>query len=212
MQVYQTEEEQIEAIKRWWRDYGKSIVLGIILALVFSFGWRYWQQRQMNETATASLLYQQVLADAAQQKNDELQKIADLLVADYPRTAYATAAAFLLAQQYVNGANFALAQQKLQWVMDHGVSPQFKQVARLRIARLLLAQKKFNEALSTLQNINDKNYLTRIEEIKGDIFLAMGDKGKAHVAYQTAFDALPKLPSGNPLLKMKLEQFAVQNK
>ncbi len=209
--IHSSEEEQIEALKRWWQSYGKLTVAAILIGIVVSFGWRYWQQREVRLGDMASMTYEQVLADQAQQKTQLFQDEANQLIKDYKRTPYADLAALLQAKQAVIDKKFGLAEEKLRWVMAHANSTAIKQIARLRAARVLLAEKKLADALTLLNTVDNETFRPAIDEVQGEIYLAQGKQGQARTAYQAALKGLPSQDLSRPILQMKLNQLATHN-
>jgi len=206
MDAYLSEEEQWEVVKKWWREYGVMILLGILLAFAAGFGWRYWKRHQTAVASEASLAYQHILVSFTDQKILNFKKQAHTLMEQYPSTPYGTFSAWMLAKQAVDENKLPKALSSLQWAMDHTRNTAFKQISRLRVARVLLAMKKPERALSLLNTIDNKVYLPLIDEVRGDIYLAMGRKHEARAAYQVALLASTAMQLHRPLLEMKLSQ------
>lgn len=201
-----SEKEQIEMIKNWWRENGKFTLFSVIAVLLLSFGWRYWQNSKAQDTAEASLLYEQMLSH---QKSNEMEFDVTSLISLHPKTPYAAFAAFIAAQHAVKNKNFSEAINKLTWVIEKSHNKDFRQIARLRVSRLFLEEKRYDEAMHILEKIEVPSYLPAINEVKGDIFLAMGNKQQARNAYQTALNMIKKDTLNFPntaLLQMKFEQ------
>lgn len=203
-----TEAEQIELIKKWWKEYGVAIVMGIVIAIVLGFGWRYWQQRHEEKLAHASMRYEQLLTNIVNGNSTAAENQANRLMDRYPHTPYAELAGLQVARQEVYQGNLPAAERNLRWIMRRGGTPDLRQVARLRVARLLLAQNESDEALTLLQHVDDKSYTPAIDELRGDILAAQGKAAAARLAYQDAIKALPGLNIMQPLLEMKLNDLA----
>lgn len=209
MNIYESDQEQLEAIKKWWKENGAFTIAAVVLALLISFGWRYWQQYKTQKAEEASILYEQMLVNLDKQQTADFSRIATELEQHYTHTPYASNAALFEAQQAIKANNFKLAEQKLQWAMEHATGPTQKQIARLRAARVLLAMQKNQEAMKLLDKIDDKAYLPAINLIKGDIYAAQQQTKQAHQAYADALTELPASSAMRPLVEMKLAQFAV---
>lgn len=203
---YETDQEQIETLKQLWRDYGKWIILTIIIGLALGFGWRYWQQQQWAHRQQASLMYQQLLAADSEKKSDVVMQMAGEMVKRYPQTEYAQLANLMAAKAAVSTNNFDAAAQKLTQVMNHSKNKSVQQIARLRLARVLLMQGNAQEALKTLAVVTDKIYQPLADEITGDIYMALHDGAKARAAYQAAQLGLSSVGGEDRLIAMKLAQ------
>lgn len=206
MPAYETDGEQIEAFKKIWKDYGRWIIIAVIFGLAIGLGWRYWQQQQIEHRQQASLLYQQLLGANEQNKADTVLQMSTELTRRFPQTGYAEFANLLAAKTAVAQNNLPMATEKLQWVIDHAHNPALKQIARLRAARILLAQKKPADAQKLLSVVDDKIYQSEIDEVQGDIYATLGDSAKARRSYQTAQVELSSTLGEDPYLSMKLAQ------
>lgn len=205
---YLTEQEQIQQLKSWIKQYGPTILGGVLLALALTYGWHYWQNYQNRIMTHASLIYDEMLGMRAQDNADGSTTQAKKLISDYPKTPYASMAALLLAREAVKKNNYAEAISRLNWVIDHSKSKSLREIARLRIARILVAEQKPSEALNLLKIIDDNDYAGLADETKGDAYLAMNDQPSARQAYASALKKLPQAQSTRPLLQMKYDNLA----
>lgn len=205
---YTTETEQVEQIKRWLREYGVAALVGVILALVIGYGWRFWQQRHENSLTHASMRYEQMLTNVVNGNTGAAEIQAARLMERYGRTPYASLAALQLARQNVYQNNLSAAEEKLRWVMENGNDGSLREVARLRLARVLTAENKAEEGLEILQHSDDRAYIAASWEVQGDILVKLGRLVQAHQAYQNAVKAFPGLEVMQPLLQMKLDNLA----
>lgn len=202
------EDEQVEAIKRWWKKYGTSLILGVVIGLGLMYGVQYWRQHQAKLNNEASIDYQQILTDLALNNDSAVTADANKLIKDMPKSVYATVANLILAKQAVEKNDLNKAATHLQWVIDKGKEDAFKQVARLRLARILLEEKQFDKAMNLLGTVNDSAYLPAISEVKGDILIAQGKQKEARDAYQTALKAISNQSPMRPILLMKLNSIS----
>lgn len=201
-----TDKEQIELLKKWWRDYGKSITVAIVLGLGIGFGWRYWHQYQTHYAERASDIYAQLQVATAQNQKDLAQQLTTQLLQHYSKTPYASVAALMAAKNAVAQKNYSAAFQQLNWVMQHAKLPSLKQIARLRAARVLLAQHQPQAAMQLLQPEDDASYRSIIATVKGDIYTALGNTQEATKAYQTAQNEAHAAGIENASLLMKVSQ------
>lgn len=204
MDIYTSEKEQIDMIRGWFKKYGMSIVSGVLIALILTFGWRLWQQHEVKSAQQASALYEQLLVAQTTPQNPQTMQIADTLMNNYARTPYASLAGLQIANNAVQQGNLDLAAQKLQWVSAHASVKSIQQIAKIREARVLIAQNKSQQALQLLANISDQVYIAEINAVRGDAYAALGKKTDAQMAYQEALSALPEGAALRSFVQMKL--------
>ncbi len=198
------DKEQIEMLAKWWKDYGKAIVIAIVVGLIVGFGWRYWSNFKTKHTERAAALYQNLYrASVVGDKKTETKLVA-VLKKDFFDTPYATMGVFITANTDITNKKLADALTELQWVVKHGKVKSFKQIARLRAARILLAEKQYPQALAILKTVDDKTFAPLINTVKGDIYSAQGDEAKANSAYKKAKSGYTTLNISNPYLDMRI--------
>ena len=200
-----TEEQQIELIKKIWKEYGFSAIEGIAIALTVGFGWRFYQNFVTRRAESASIIYERVINDLVTNQTADAAKQSHYLIQQYSATPYAKFAALLLAKEAVLQNKLDDAAKQLQWVIKHGSSNTFLQIARIRLARVYLAQKNPNSALDILEKVNSKAYLGLISEVRGDAYLQLNRVDLARTSYQTALKQLPETAINRSLLQMKLD-------
>lgn len=211
MSVYTTDQQQIEQFQQWWKLHGTSTILMIVFALALGFGWRFWLQHHEQTLSQASSDYEQLLNSVVNNDSANANTLANTLTQEYSRTPYAPLAALMLARQSVNQGNLSDAENRLVWVTQHTHNKTLRQVARLRAARVLLAENQPQQALNILSQIDDKAYLPSIEEVTGDSYAALGQFALARQAYLKATQILPGYDVAQPILKMKLDELATSN-
>jgi len=207
VEVYRTEEEQVEALKEWWSENGRSVIIGVVLALAAVFGWRTWQDNTRAQTAAASGEYQMLLARLDAGEGREVVEIARRIIGEYPTTPYAALASLSLAQQAVDQGDLDGAGAHLRWVMDNAKVAEVRQVAQVRLGRLLVAQGRSDEALQQLAGMSS-SFSAMAEEVKGDAYLAQGRRAEALQSYQAALAAAADVPAKQQLLRMKVDDLA----
>jgi predicted negative regulator of RcsB-dependent stress response len=201
--------EQAEYVKKWCREYGIGILLGIIFVLFISWSWSYWRQSKENNLVVASIQYEHLLSAIASSENTStLNSLAAGLLKNYSHTPYASLAALQLAKIAVNQNNLPDAGNRLVWIIDQGHDQTLQSIARLRLVRILLAQNQAKEALKVLLKNEDKAYIPIFLEERGDIFKNLGHNKEALQSYLAAKQAF-----GNnieqPLLEMKINNLAL---
>ncbi|QZI71902.1 tetratricopeptide repeat protein [Pseudomonas protegens] len=189
-----TEDEQLAELKDWWQRNGKPLVTGGLLALVIVFGWQAWHKYQNNQSQGASVLYQQLLETTlTPDGKPDAARVADLagkLNSEFGGTAYAQYGNLFVAKVAVDTGKLDDAAAQLKAVLDKPASSALGEVARQRLAQVLAAQNKADEALKLLEGDADKAFLATREELKGDLLVQLGRVDEAHAAYQKAKAAL----------------------
>ena len=210
MAVYDLEEqEQIEEMKAWWKQYRSVVLLVIVIAaatIAGIQGWRYYQNKQALE---AGELYVQLQTAAAGGEQKRVQDIAAVLTEKYPRTAYAEFAAMIGARAAFDSGDAAAARAQLQWVIDHGRVDETREIARLRLAAVLLDDKKYDEALRLLELPHADTLIALYADLKGDVLAAQGKLQEARGAYQLALDKSDAKSSYRALIQLKLDALGV---
>lgn len=202
MEQFATEEQQVEAIKRFWSEHGMSLIVGAALGLAGLFGWQYYSDSQIAAKEAASQSYQAALESLV---NDENSQPIDAVIGAESVSGYANVAGLLAAKQAVDNGNLEGAAGYLQGVANNAADNSLKQVANVRLARVQLALAQYDSALGTIESVTDEAFTAQVEEIKGDIFAAQGNFDKARIAYSSALEK----NINNRLLQMKLDNLAV---
>jgi len=203
--VYETEQEQIEAIKRWWSENGKFVIAGLVIGLGSVIGWRWWQGHIASQAAAASAQHSQMLDAIQADNNGKAEGIGKTLINDYASTPYAAQAAVDLAGQEVELGHLDQAVGHLSWAMAHGDDAALRLVARLRLAQVLLAQDKPEAALQKLGQAEAGKFQPLYDEARGDAYVALKQYDKASKAYAAALDGLEPGMGDRNLLQMKID-------
>ncbi|QXI29575.1 tetratricopeptide repeat protein [Pseudomonas vanderleydeniana] len=189
-----SEEDHVAELKEWWQRNGKPLVTGGLLALVVVFGWQAWHKYQNNQSQGASVLYQELLESTlTPDGKPDPARVADLagkLNTQYGGSAYAQYGSLFVAKVAVDTGKLDDAATELKGVVDKPVNSTLGEVARQRLAQVLAAQNKADEALKLLDGDTDKAFLASREELKGDLLVQLGRNDEAHAAYQKAKAAL----------------------
>jgi len=208
VEIHRTEEEQVEAIKDWWKENGTSIVVGVTLGIAAIFGVRYWFDYQKAQSQQASALYAEVLASLASDKQKS-ESLASDMAANYSSTPYASLTALSLAKIKAEDKDYQGAQTYLQWVLDNGTDEGFQHVARIRLARLLIEDNKLDKAESLIKAISAAGFNSEYAELRGDIFLSRKELTQAAENYRLALVGLQPSSQRNQLLQMKIDDLIV---
>lgn len=205
-----TEEEQLEAIKKWWKRYGNVISMTLSVALIVVAGYRYFTWHQDKLTQQASIAYEQMMIALSNNNTKAVKSFANQLITQHNHSIYADAAHMTLAKIYVTKNKLDQAQAELRIVVDSSKMPSLKQIAKIRIARIMTAEKSYAKALNELSKIEDNTYLPVINELKGDIYGATGKYEEAMNSYKQAMSEVKINGMGNPFLEMKTNEIAVK--
>jgi predicted negative regulator of RcsB-dependent stress response len=214
LETFRTEEEQVEALKRWWQENGTSTLMAIALAVAVSFGWRYWQDQQQAEKEAASAVYQELLIlMSAPALSDSQRATAGTLVSQlsdqYAGTGYDQLAALAGVRLAMDAGEFDKASTALQQLKSQNLSVEMAALVNLRLAKVQFSQQNYSAAMSTLDGDMQK-YASQAAELRGDILAAQGDNTGAAAAYEDAqaLAAANEMLRPSPLLRIKIESVA----
>jgi len=200
------DEEQVEAIKRWLRKYGLSVVVGVFLGLALMYGIQFWKQNTLKKEALASATYEGILFNLNRGNPEEAMKEALQLKQEMPGTIYGTVAQLLLAKQAVEAHRYEEAKSYLKEMIAKGKMPVYQQLAQLELARILGEEQDFKNAFLALTPLRDVAYASLVEEVKGDLYMAQGKPTEAGAAYEKALRLGSKEPEQEGVLLMKLSE------
>ncbi|MCP5328438.1 MAG: tetratricopeptide repeat protein [Sinobacteraceae bacterium] len=185
---FYSEEEQWERVKQWLRENGPWLLLGVVLGLGALGGWRWWQERVEQQALTASATYSQILEAFERGDRTRGMSLIDDLRRDHDSSPYADQADLLAARSLVEESELGKAVERLTRVMNKSRDEQLRLVARLRLARVQLAQGNPDIAMATLDGAAPGAFAARFEEIRGDVLDAKGDKPAAVRAWRKALE------------------------
>lgn len=206
MEIYSSEEQQVEAIKRFWQEYGKAIVGGVVLGLAALYGFRFYQADQREAAEAASTKFSQLVEqrDAAAASEDWLAQ-AQGFIDGSKADNYAVLAALLAAKDAVALQQFDKAAAQLNWVLANTKQPELLAVTQLRLARLQREQGQLDAALATLAKPVPESFAAMQAELKGDVLVQAERLAEAKTAYQ---QALSSAGQNTQLLQIKLDELA----
>lgn len=205
MADYATEEEQLEALKRWWRENGRAVILGVAIGVLALAGWRGWEMYVEQRALEASAVYDQLLESAGGSDYPGVSEHAEILRSEYSRTSYAVLAALVTAGVAVEKDRLEDAEEWLRWALGNTDERNLGALVRARLARVLAERGNADEALDLLGDDVPPAYTALHAEIRGDLLRARGDHAAAAAAYQQALDASPG-PADPDLVERKLNR------
>ena len=211
MSVYDADEQaRIDALKDWWAKWGNLIFAGLTLLLLGvagTQGWRYYQKSQTVEAEALFVSVQKVAQEAAVSKDwKKLSSAANALADKYASTFFATDAQLMAAKAAFDAKELGEAKKHLQWVVDKG-SASHQPIARVRLAAVLLDEKKYDEALKMLDGVKGEGYVSMAADLKGDIFAVQGRRDEARAAYELAVDKAEQRSPLKAISQAKLDAF-----
>lgn len=186
---YETEEQQVEALKQWWDENGKAVILGVGLGVLIIAGYNYWQHRKATAAVEASDMYSESIEALRTGDTDNAQKIATELSDEHGGALYAVYARMGAARAAIEGGDVAAAADHLKWAVNNSDLPEVKTIAQIRLARVQAELGDVDAALKTLPGSPNEAFLGLVEETRGDLHVIAGDNAAARTAYQAAIDA-----------------------
>ncbi|OGA32433.1 MAG: hypothetical protein A2W81_06880 [Betaproteobacteria bacterium RIFCSPLOWO2_12_61_14] len=199
------EQEQLDTLKAWWKENGNRLLGMLLIVVVAMGGWRGWQYYQNQQSSEAATLYagflQQLESNDAKRVNDAAAAVMD----KYAASGYAARAALLAAQVNEQGKEAARAKTQLQWVIDHAAEAGLKDVARLRLAAVLLDEKNYAEAMKLLEAKHPASFDGLYADLRGDVLSAQGKTDEARSAYKLAYEKTDAKSMYRNLIQMKMD-------
>jgi len=203
MEQYETEEQQIEAIKRFWKENGVALVIGAFLGLGGLLGWRYYNDSQIAAKEQASFAYEKASEELVKGETGFSQ--AKTFIDSHSDSGYAMLMALEMAQQAIERKDLAEAAKQLEFVSSNAKLSAVKSVAQLRLARIQIEQGELELALASADKVSDQAFKGQSQEIKGDVYQAQQLFDKARAAYSAALETNGR----DQVLKMKLDNLAI---
>ncbi len=198
------EQEQIATFKAFWARFGNIILWVLIIALGSYAGYNYWNSHKRTQTVEASALYDELQTAVNANDNAKAQRIATDIQKKYEGTAYAQMAALGAAKTAFEANDLKTAKTQLQWAADKG-NDEYKAIAKLRLAGVLLDEKSYDAALKLLGEQFPASFSAEVSDRKGDVLVAQNKLAEARQAYTAAYAAMSKEHPGRQLVQVKLE-------
>jgi len=184
------EQEQLDQLKAFWKQYGNLITWVVILALAGFAGWTAWSNWKQDQAVKAGALYEEIDKAAQAGDVDKTARVFADMKERFPGTGYTQQAALLAAKLQFDKGQLEAARASLAWTADNAAETEYRSLARLRLAGLLLDEKKYDEALKQLDGVTAEEFAGLAADRRGDVLLAQGKTDEAKVAYARAWKAL----------------------
>ncbi len=199
------EQEQIDTLKAWWKEHGNLVVTVLVAACLAAGATAGWRWYRSNQAEQAAQLYGAL--EKAQRANDTkgIRERAAQLMDRYGSTAYGPMAALMAAKANYDAGDATSAAAQLRWVVDNARDDDVAASARVRLAGVLLDQKKYDEALSVLDAKHADSFNGLFADRKGDIYTAQGKTAEARAAYKEALEKLPQQGTYRAIVQVKLD-------
>lgn len=194
MEIFETEDQQVEAIKKWWKENYKSVIGGVILGVGILYGGKAWIQQKNLHTEAASMLFESMIQELNKNNNTTVADYGAQLLGQYIDTPYAVLAALSMAKIKLEEGDKIAASSHLRWALDNAEQTDMQLIARMRLAQVLFSDNKADEALGLLTAVNTGTYTAAYEELKGDIYVKIGQPEQARSAYTLS---LAKMEQGS---------------
>jgi predicted negative regulator of RcsB-dependent stress response len=182
------EQEQLAALRAWWKDNGTRVLAVVAAAAIAVAGWQSWRVWHARQAAAAGALYDTVVRAAQTNDAKALRDAAGTLVESYPRTLYAVMGALVSARFHVEQGDAKAARAQLQWAVERSPSDELRDLARLRLAAVLLDDKAYDEALALLEAKHASPMAAQYAALKGDVLVAKNNPADAKAAYRLALE------------------------
>ena len=205
MEIYENDNEQVDAVKRFFAENGKALVVGVVLGIGALVGWRYWNGHQVESSMASSLEYQTV-TDAVRADQPATLSAAEKFAASTKNT-YGALASLELAQKYADNNDLAKAAAQLQQGLANTTDENLQALINARLARVQIQQKQSDAALKTLDSIKGEGWVAIVADLRGEALLSKGDKQGARDAWSkgSQTDASPAL---REMMQMKINNLS----
>lgn len=204
---YETEEQQVEALKAWWNENGRAVVTGVVLGGAVIGGWKFWEGRQESQAIAASDSYSRTLEAIDANDTDEAIKLANELKDDQPDTLYSAYSNMAAARAAIENGDLDDAASRLEWVANNAPQDDVVMIAKVRLARVQGAAGDASAGLASLPKKFPDAFIGLVEEARGDLMIQTGDEDGARAAYEAA--QASQFVANRDALIMKLNELAL---
>ncbi len=200
------EQEQVAELRAWWQQHGRLVVAVVVAAALAFAGWQGWRIYQQNQATQAAALFDTLARAAVAGDAKALRDAGGTLIESYPRTLYASMGALIAARFYFDRNDLKSAKAQLQWALERSASDELRDLARQRLAAVLLDEKAYDEALKLLEQTHAPAFEAQYAALKGDVLVAKNQAASAREAYRLALDKAGKQDAAfRESVRMRLE-------
>lgn len=199
------EQEKLDELKAWWRQHGKWVISAFVVFILAVSGWRGWQTWTHRQAVEASQLFDRAVQAAMVNDAKTVKDITAQIMENYPRTAYATPAAWLAGRVNAEAGDLKSAQAQYRYALERARDAGVRDLARLRLAAILLDSKDYAGALALLDEAHGAAYKALYANLRGDVLIEQGKLKEARAAYQEALKAMDENNALKPLVEIKLD-------
>ncbi len=199
------EQEQLATLKAWWQQYGNLITWALIAALLAFSGWYGWKIYQRGQAMKGALLYEEIVKAIESKDSAKVERAAADIKDKFSGTSYAQMAALAAAKSAFDANDLKATKAHLSWVISNGLSEEFKAIAKVRLAGVLLDEKSYDEAQKLLEGEFPEEFAALVADRRGDLYIAQNKIAEARSAYQTALDKTDKKNPARQLIQQKLD-------
>ena len=199
------EQEKIEELKAWWKQYGNLVTWLLIIGLSIYAGWNGWKYYQRSQAVKAASLYEEMFRAVVAKDRTIVMRAATDLEAQYSGTAYAQMAGLAAARVAHDAGEMKSAKAQLKWVADNAVDDEYRALAKIRLSGMLLDEKAYAEGMKVLSSDFPEAFKARVADRKGDFLVAQNKIEDARVAYQAALDKTDDKDPARRLIQLKLD-------
>ncbi len=208
MEHYASEQEQVEAVKRWWKENGKALIFGLVVGIGGLAGYRYWDNLETSRAENASITYERFLAMVEAGRSEDAIKTGETILDAYAGSAYARLAALLLAKMAVEGGDYARAKALLTPLAESAGESELRAIANMRLARILLAEGDAEAAAARLDAVPRIDDEEPYPELRGDVLVARGKEDEARSYYREALARAAEIGLERGAIQLKLDNLA----
>jgi predicted negative regulator of RcsB-dependent stress response len=199
------EQEQLATLKAWWNQYG-NLVTWLVTAVLLAFAaWSGWKYYQRDQSSKAAMLYEEIVKAAEAKDQVKLARAADDIKERFSGTPYAQMGLLTAAKSAFDANDLKAAKAHLQWIVDHGRTEEFKAIARIRLAGLLLDEKSYDEGLKLLSGDFPDQFAALVADRRGDLLFAQNKIDEARKAFKTALEKTEIKNPARQLIQLKLD-------
>ncbi len=199
------EQEQLATLKAWWNNYGNLVTWLVTAVLVVFAAWSGWKYYQRDQTSKGAMLYEEIVKAAEAKDQTKLARAAHDIKEKFGSTPYAQMGLLTAAKVAFDANDVKSAKDHLQWIVDHGRTDEFKAIARIRLAGLLLDEKAYDEGLKLLSGEFPEQFAALVADRRGDLLFAQNKLDEARKAFKTALEKTEIKNPARQLIQLKLD-------